>query len=96
MTLIVFGQLCASVCPGPHWFSSWLRMPIVGRRKVWSDGSGLTTHPSLRDSLWFLEETTGLEVFFDDDIGYSSEHKRYVLCVCGTGHVRVDLLDVCF
>lgn len=40
------------------------------------------------------EETTIFQVFFDDDVGHGIKHKLDVLCVCGTGHVRVDLFDV--
>ena len=39
-----------------------------------------------------LEKTTTFKVFFDDDIRDSVEHNLDVLCVCGTGHVGVDLL----
>lgn len=41
-----------------------------------------------------LEETAVLEVFFDDNVCDGIEHKLDVLCVCGTGHVRVDFLDI--
>ena len=41
-----------------------------------------------------LEETTIFQVFFDDDVSHGIKHKLDVLCVCGTGHVRVDFLDV--
>lgn len=44
--------------------------------------------------MWILEETTILQVFFDDDVGYGVEHELDVLGVCGAGHVGVDLLDV--
>lgn len=50
--------------------------------------------PSLGFSAWLLEETTVFQVFFDDDVGYGVKHKFDVLCVCGTGHVRVDFFDV--
>jgi hypothetical protein len=39
-----------------------------------------------------LEKTTTFKVLFDDDIRDSVEHNLDVLCVCGTGHVGVDLL----
>lgn len=44
--------------------------------------------------MWLLEETTIFQVFFDDDVGYGVKHKFDVLCVCGTGHVRVDFFDI--
>lgn len=50
--------------------------------------------PPLDVSAWLLEETTIFQVFFDDDVGYGVKHKLDVLCVCGTGHVRVDFFDV--
>lgn len=50
--------------------------------------------PSSGPSAWLLEETTIFQVFFDDDVGYGVKHKLDVLCVCGTGHVRVDLFDI--
>lgn len=50
--------------------------------------------PSLGFSAWLLEETTIFQVFFDYDVGYSVKHKLHVLCVCCTGHVRVDFFDV--
>lgn len=54
----------------------------------------LLCSPSLGSWVWLLEETTIFQVFFDDDVGYGIEHKLDVLCVCGTGHVRVDFFDV--
>lgn len=45
-------------------------------------------------AVWLLKETTILQVLFDDDVSHGVKHKLDVLCVCGTGHVRVDLLDV--
>lgn len=50
--------------------------------------------PPLGFSAWLLEETTIFQVFLDDDVGYGVKHKFDVLCVCGTGHVRVDFFDV--
>lgn len=41
-----------------------------------------------------LEETTILEVLFDDNVGDGIEHKLDVLCVSGTSQMGVDLLDV--
>lgn len=46
------------------------------------------------DAAQLLEETAVFEVLFDDDVGHGVEHKLDVFCVCGAGHVGVDLLDV--
>lgn len=44
--------------------------------------------------LGLLEEAAVLQVLFDDDVGDGVKHKLDVFCVCGAGHVGVDLLDV--
>lgn len=41
-----------------------------------------------------LEESTVLEVFFDDNICNCIKHKFDVLCVCSTSHVTVDFFDI--
>lgn len=50
--------------------------------------------PTLVDAARLLEETAVFEVLFDDDVGHGVEHELDVFCVCGAGHVGVDLLDV--
>lgn len=49
---------------------------------------------TLADAARLLEETAVFEVLFDDDVGDGVEHELDVFCVCGAGHVGVDLLDV--
>lgn len=44
--------------------------------------------------MWLLEESAVFQVFFDDDVSHGIKHKLDVLCVCGAGHVGVDLFDV--
>lgn len=41
-----------------------------------------------------LKKTAVFQVFFDDNVCDGIKHKLNVLCVSGTGHVRVDFLDV--
>ena len=41
-----------------------------------------------------LEEAAVFQVLLDDDVGDGIEHKLDVLCVCCTGHVRVDFFDI--
>ena len=41
--------------------------------------------------IWVLVETAAPQVVSNDDVGNSVEHELHVLCVCGTGHVCVDL-----
>lgn len=40
------------------------------------------------------EESTVLEVFFDDNICNCIKHKFDVLCICSTSHVTVDFFDI--
>lgn len=44
--------------------------------------------------VWPLEETTVLEVFLDNNVSDGIKHKLDVLCVCGAGHVGVDLFHI--
>lgn len=41
-----------------------------------------------------LEESTVLEVFFDDNIRNCIKYKFDILCICSTGHVTIDFFDV--
>lgn len=42
-------------------------------------------------ALHSLEKTTIFKVLFDDDVRDGVEHDLDILCVCGAGHVGVDL-----
>jgi len=41
---------------------------------------------------WFgLVETASSEVVGDNDVSHRVEHELHVLCICGAGHMTVDL-----
>lgn len=93
-------------CRGDLWNVTGLHHPVkkkesdtaykLVQKRLWNTFTiqCKRTSPSLCFSAWLLEETTIFQVFFDDDVGHGVKHKLDVLCVCGTGHVRVDFFYV--